>query len=231
VSGPAEPRLLILETSGRSGFVAAAEGGALRGVRPLEEARRHARDLAPAAAELLAGQGWAPQDVAAVLVSRGPGSYTGLRVGLMSAKAFAYATGCALIAVETFAAIARQAPPEAVSLDVLADAQQDRVYAQRYVRPAPGAGPAPATALRIEPLTAWLAQTEPPGWVTGPGLGPYRARVPDSIRVVEAERWHPQAESLLQIGLARYRAGERDDLWTAEPLYLRPSSAEEQWRK
>ncbi len=231
MSAPAEPRLLILETSGRSGFVAVAESGTLRGVRPLEEARRHARDLAPGAAELLAGQGWTPRDVAAVVVSRGPGSYTGLRVGLMSAKAFAYATGCALIGIETFAAIARQAPPEALRLDVLADAQQDRVYVQRYVRAAAGADPVAAASLRIEPLAAWLSQEQPPDWVTGPGLGSYRARVPDAIRVVEAEHWNPQAESLLRIGFARYRAGERDDLWTVEPLYLRPSSAEEQWRR
>jgi tRNA threonylcarbamoyladenosine biosynthesis protein TsaB len=231
VSGPAEPRLLILETSGRGGFVAVAEGGSLRGVRTLEEARRHARDLAPAAAELLAGLGWTPGDVAAVVVSRGPGSYTGLRVGLMSAKAFAYATGCALIGVEAFAAIARQAPPDALRFDVLADAQQDRVYVQRFMRAAVGADPVAVAALRIEPLAAWLSQEEPPDWVTGTGLGSYRARVPDGIRIVEAEHWNPQAESLLHIGLARYRAGERDDLWTVEPLYLRPSSAEEQWRR
>jgi tRNA threonylcarbamoyladenosine biosynthesis protein TsaB len=231
VSGAAAPRLLILETSGRAGFVAVAEGGALRGVRPLEEARRHARDLAPAAAELLAGQGWTPRDVAAVVVSRGPGSYTGLRVGLMSAKAFAYATGCALVGVETFAAIARQAPPDALGLDVLADAQQDKVYVQRYRRAAAGAEPVAAAALRIETLAAWLDQAEPPAWVTGPGLRAYRARVPASVRVVEADHWHPRAESHLQIGLARYQSGERDDLWTVEPIYLRPSSAEEQWRK
>lgn len=228
MSAAAEPRLLLLETSGRSGFVAVAEGGALRGVRPLEETRRHARDLAPAAAELLAAQGWRPRDVAAVLVGRGPGSYTGLRVGLMSAKAFAYATGCGLIAVETFAVLARQAPPAALSVDVLADAQQDKVYVQRYVRAAPGAEPAAAGPLRIETLAAWLAQPEPPGWVIGAGLRKHGTRIPDGIRVAAEEDWDPRPESLLEVGLARYRAGERDDLWTVEPLYLRPSSAEEQ---
>ncbi len=70
----------------------------------------------------------------AVLVSRGPGSYTGLRVGIMSAKTFAYATGCALIAVDTFAAIALQAPESVARVDVLADAQQDKVYVQSFAR-------------------------------------------------------------------------------------------------
>ncbi len=107
----AELRFLILETSGRIGQVGVASDGNLLAFRRLDEARRHARDLAPAVAELLSQQHWQPCDIHAVIVSQGPGSYTGLRVGIMSAKAFAYATGCALLAVETFSAIALQTPP------------------------------------------------------------------------------------------------------------------------
>src|SRR6516162_1038312 len=117
-------RVLILETSGRAGQVAVAEGGRVLAERRLSETRRHGRDLAPAVAELLAGQGWPLKSVGAVVVGRGPGSYTGLRVGIISAKAFAYATGARLLAVDTFAAIAAQAPAEARQVDVLADAQQ-----------------------------------------------------------------------------------------------------------
>src|ERR1041385_8383863 len=121
-----EPHLLVIETSGRAGTVGVAVGHDLRRVRRLDEARRHARDLAPAVAELLKAEGWKARDLQAVTVSRGPGSYTGLRVGIMSAKTLAYATGCVLLAVDTFAAIAHQAPAEALCLDVIADAQQDR---------------------------------------------------------------------------------------------------------
>jgi tRNA threonylcarbamoyladenosine biosynthesis protein TsaB len=227
---PAEPRLLILETSGRAGQVAVAEGAVLRAVRRLDEARRHARDLAPAVAELLAGQGYSPRAIDAVVVGRGPGSYTGLRVGIMSAKAFAYAAGCALIALDTFAVIAAQAPPEVAHLDVLADAQQERVYVQHFTRPAAGADPQPATPLAIQPFAEWLARRDAASWASGPGLRGLRQRLPGSVSVVEPERWDPQAETLLRLGLARYREGARDDLWTLEPLYLRPSAAEEQWR-
>src|SRR5437870_6540619 len=129
-----EPRCLILETSGRIGQVALAHGARLGGVRQLDEARRHARDLAPAVRDLLAQAGWTARSLNAVIVSRGPGSYTGLRVGIMSAKALAYATGCTLVAIDTFAAIAQQAPAEVQQLDVLADAQQNRVYVQRFAR-------------------------------------------------------------------------------------------------
>src|SRR5438309_4833464 len=144
-----EPRVLILETSGRVGRVALAQGNELLGNQRLDEARRHARDLVPAVAGLLAARGWQPKDVQLVLVSRGPGSYTGLRVGITSAKTFAYATGCALLAADTFAALALQAPVEATPVDVLADAQQEKAYIQSFARLEAGAW-APTSPLRIQ---------------------------------------------------------------------------------
>ncbi len=225
----AEPRLLILETSGRVGQVALARGATVGAARHLDEARRHARDLAPTVAELLAGQGWRAGDLDAVLVSRGPGSYTGLRVGIMSAKALAYATGCVLLAIDTFAAIAVQAPDEAVQVDVVADAQQSRVYVQRFARPAPSAPAVVQSALTVRPFAEWMQERDPSAWVTGPGLRGQEERLTSGIRVVDAAQWDPRADSLLRLGLARYRAGERNDLWALEPLYVRPSSAEEKW--
>lgn len=227
----AEPPLLILETSGRTGVVAVAQGLRISGARRLEEARRHARDLAPAVAALLAEAGWGPRDLASVIVSRGPGSYTGLRVGIMSAKTFAFATGCTLIAVDTFAALAQQVPAEALSVDVLADAQQDKIYAQRYSRP-DSAEPLIATApLNIQRITDWLIDPQPAAWITGPGVRVLGERRPAGCQVVAAELWDPRPESLLEIGLTRFQAGERDDFWSVEPLYLRPSAAEEKWQE
>jgi tRNA threonylcarbamoyladenosine biosynthesis protein TsaB len=223
--------LLLIETSGRVGQVAVALGPELRAVRRLDEARRHARDLAPAVTELLAGQGWRPRDLQGVIVSRGPGSYTGLRVGIMSAKALAYATGCPLVAVETFAAIALQSPAGAGRVDVLADAQQERVYVQEFARDPAGGKWQNVRPLAIVPLAEWLAGRNPDAWASGPGLHAYRSRLPANIPVADSAAWDPQPESLLHLGLERFRAGERDDLWAVEPLYLRPSAAEEQWRK
>lgn len=226
-----EPRLLILETSSRSGQVALGLGSALSGVRSLGEARHHGRDLAPAVADLLANQGWKARDLQGVIVSRGPGSYTGLRVGIVSAKALAFATGCALLAIDTFPAIALQAPEEVERLDVISDAQKDRVYVQEFARSPGSMTVTPQGPLGIRPLAEWLEQRKPTTWVTGPGLAQYRQRLPESACIVESGLWYPQPASLLQLGLARYLAGERDDPWTVEPLYLRPSAAEEQWKK
>jgi tRNA threonylcarbamoyladenosine biosynthesis protein TsaB len=164
-----------------------------------------------------------------VIVSRGPGSYTGLRVGVMSAKTLAFAVGCRLLALDTFAAIARQAPPEAQAVDVVADAQQNRFYIQRYVRQPTGGKWQAQTPLSITPIGVWLPQLAPGVWASGPGLAGRMEILPSSALVVPEADWHPRAESLLALGIERWQRGEHDDPFAAEPLYLRPSSAEEQW--
>ncbi len=224
----AVPRLLLLETSGRRGLVAVAAGATVRGLRRLDESRRHARDLAPAVADLLAEQGWKARQLDGVIVGRGPGSYTGLRVGLMSARTLAYATGCALLGIDTFAVIARQAPAECSLIDVLADAQQDKVYVQSYARSCEGWRT--AGELGIRPFAQWLAERDDRAWVGGPGLVKWHSHLPEGVPYTPQEAWEPGVEALLALGLARLESGQRDDPFVLEPLYLRGSSAEEQWR-
>jgi tRNA threonylcarbamoyladenosine biosynthesis protein TsaB len=218
------PRLLILETSHRVGKVALASAETIVGERTLDESRRHARDLTPAIRELLTQQGWRAADLDGVIVSRGPGSYTGLRVGIMSAKTLAFATGCALLAIDTFDAIRLQAPLEHRNVDVIADAQQDKIYVQRF-----GEHPEPLTIL---PFAMWLESAS--AWhvaATGPGLETFAARLPTALTVLPRELWLPQPASLLTLGLERFRIGERDHPIAVEPIYLRASSAEEKWEK
>jgi tRNA threonylcarbamoyladenosine biosynthesis protein TsaB len=223
------PLFLVIETSGRVGAVALAHGPELLCVQHLDETRRHARDLAPVAAALLKELGRVPRDLSGVIVGLGPGSYTGLRVGVMSAKALSYATGCALIGVSTFAAIARQVPDHLSRLDVLADAQQDKIYAQSFAYVA--GSWQEQSPLAVVSFASWLASRPGNAWATGPGLHRWRTQVPDAERLAAEAAWDPQPASLLAVGLARFVAGKRDDVYTVEPLYLRPSSAEEQWTR
>ncbi len=219
-----EPHFLILETSNRVGRVALASAETIVGERTLDESRRHARDLAPAIRELLTQQDWRARDLDGVIVSRGPGSYTGLRVGIMSAKTLAFATGCALLAIDTFDAIRLQAPAQHRNVDVIADAQQDKIYVQRF-----GEHPEPLTIL---PLPMWLESAL--AWhvaVTGPGLETFGDRLPAALTLLPRETWLPLPASLLTLGLERFRKGERDHAFALEPLYLRASSAEEKWQK
>ena len=215
---------LILETSGRVGRVGLARGGVVVRAAELDATRRHARDLTATIESLLSADGLGPRDVTGVMASRGPGSYTGLRVGLMTAKALAYATGCQLRAVDTFAAVAEQAPPEARSVWVIADALKGQVYIQRFDRAAPGW--VPVQELRIGAAYGWLNSLAAGAHVSGPGVDAYDARIPpDCPRVAGGDRL-PRVESLLAVGL-RVPSLSREELFALEPLYLRGSSAEE----
>ena len=219
---------LVLETSGRVARVGLARGGAVVRAVELSDTRRHARDLAPTVKAMLEAESLAPADLTGIMVSRGPGSYTGLRVGLMSAKALAYATGCKLVAVDTFAAIAEQAPAEAEQLWVIADALQGQIYLQRFARCA--GGWTPADELRIDRVKDWLNWAAPGTWISGPGVNVYEDHIPQTCRLVQEADREPRVESVFAVGSGQ-AALSRAELFALEPLYLRGSSAEEKAKR
>ncbi|MFO0796450.1 MAG: tRNA (adenosine(37)-N6)-threonylcarbamoyltransferase complex dimerization subunit type 1 TsaB [Gemmataceae bacterium] len=212
---------LVIDTASRTGRLGLVRDGVVVGAAALDAARRHARDLTPTAAALLDAAGVKPSALAGVIVSIGPGSFTGLRVGIMAAKALSYATGCALVAVPTFAAIANRAPAEATNLWVIADALQGQAYLQRY-RGAEAVGP-------LEIVTAAEALPAAPAdvWFGGPGVAVYEKLLAGRSLAAECE---PSVESLFAAsrGIAPLT---RAEMFALEPLYLRGSSAEEAARQ
>jgi tRNA threonylcarbamoyladenosine biosynthesis protein TsaB len=221
-------RALILETSSKSGQVALARAGQLVGLRPLPEARRHARDMPARTAELLAEQGWRARELTAIVVGIGPGSYTGLRVAAASAKALAFATGAALFGIPGFDAIASAATEEAEFLEIIGDAQQGQVYHQRFGRGTGGwtsQGP-----IGIHPFDEWVEQLSPGVLISGQAVAMYAERFPESLRLATSEERDPCAQSLLQAVTKNPRA-YRSNAWELEPIYLRGSSAEEKRKR
>jgi tRNA threonylcarbamoyladenosine biosynthesis protein TsaB len=219
-------RLLLLDTSGRVGMVAVANGPSLLDVRLLDEARRQARDLVPTVSAICCERGWRIRDLNAIAVSIGPGSYTGLRVGIMTAKTLVFANKCRLFALETFAIIARQAPDEASIVDVVADAQQGNLYTQRWRRSTEGWS---SEAMRIQAAAQWIEELSEDVWLTGPGLSRHEQSTPRANRRVEVARRTPLAETMLTMALERTGEIVGDNYLALEPLYLRPSNAEENW--
>jgi tRNA threonylcarbamoyladenosine biosynthesis protein TsaB len=226
-----EPNLLLIETSGSVGRVGLAVGSTLLSERALDATRRHARDLVPAVSELLDKLGWQPRDINAIALSTGPGSYTGLRVGIMSAKALAYATGCAVIAVPTFDVIANQTSLPGCELDVIADAQQEKIYLQRFSRAGANVENVPTSELAVVAGREWARTRSPEISVAGPGLRVAAAWLPSTTPTVTPECREPTVLALLAVALQRRERGLSDDALQLEPIYLRPSSAEEQWNR
>lgn len=224
---PVSVRLLALETSGTAGSVAAWEGDRLAAEISLPPAEKSARTLAPAMQQILRQAGWRPAEVQVVSVVVGPGSFTGLRVGVTTAKTFAYAVGADVIGVGTLDVIAHQSPPTAADLWVVIDAHRSEVFTGHY-RCVENAWQ-PAAPPTIAGIDGWLAGLAPGTLVSGPGLVKLAARLPNSVRAAAPELWTPRASTVARLAAQSYARGQRDDLWQLVPLYLRRSAAEEKW--
>jgi tRNA threonylcarbamoyladenosine biosynthesis protein TsaB len=217
-------RVLVLETASKAGQAALTANRVIIAETRLGQERRRASDLAIVVDRLFRDAGWEPRSLTAVVVGLGPGSYTGLRVGLASAKALTYATGCRFFGIETFAAIALRAPAGAGPVSVIADALQGRLFHRTYHRSEGGLEP--LGPLEVISANEWRSKLWPGSLVTGPAAGSWEGKLPEGTNVVEAERREPRLSDALNV----VRLGPwatTTNMWTAEPLYLRGSSAEE----
>jgi tRNA threonylcarbamoyladenosine biosynthesis protein TsaB len=221
-------KLLALETSGTAGSVAVLSDGNLLAQSSLAPGSGSAQSLAPAIASILQTVGWRPTDVRLVAVTQGPGSFTGLRVGVTTAKAFAYAVGAEVLGIDTLAVIAHQAPGEVQRVSVAIDAQRGDVVTAVYVRDASGwlAPQAPACLLSVD---HWLAGLAPDTPISGPVLRKLVGRLPSGVAVLDESFWQPQASTVGRLAARDYAAGRRNDLWSFAPFYSRRSAAEERW--
>ena len=102
-------RILLIETATDVCSVAVSEGNEILASGQIAEARSQASQLAPLIQDIVQRAGMRIGDLAAVAVSSGPGSYTGLRVGVSTAKGICFGAGIPLIGIGTLAVIARGA--------------------------------------------------------------------------------------------------------------------------
>ena len=218
---------LGVETSGREGSVALVSDGALLGERDLsKEGRRHARTLVAKVRDLLVEQRLEPSQVSAVAVSIGPGSFTGLRVGVTFVKTWAYATKCAVVAVDTFQAIAEQASAPDGEILVISDAQRHEFFAGRF-QPYEGQGCRSLDEVRIVSANDIAAMLGPETLLSGPAVDQVGGELLDQSRIVSTPNRFPRSETIARIGERLVRDGQPGDVWRIEPQYLRRSAAEE----
>ncbi|MBK7645186.1 MAG: tRNA (adenosine(37)-N6)-threonylcarbamoyltransferase complex dimerization subunit type 1 TsaB [Planctomycetes bacterium] len=199
---------LSIETSSRSASVAARLGERVARSE-LASTRAHASDLLPALDQLVRELGAQPREAAAVYVGTGPGSYTGLRVGIATALGIARSTGAALVGVCSFEVLLweRLAPGE--SGGVLLDGRSGGYYHARYRREAGELVELLAPAILPE------AQA--------------RERAAQDGRTLGVEDV-PTALALLELGAARLARSGPMQPAEVQPLYLRPFRATERTR-
>ncbi len=223
-------RVLALETTERIGSVALAYQGNLLAETRLPGDLRSAQSLAPAIQQSLGQVGWTPQDVELVAVTAGPGSFTGLRIGIATAKVFAYAVGAEVLGVDTHEALAFACPADVSRLATVIDAQRGQVVAREFERN--GAGElVPCSEPQLVDVDHWLDSLAPGTRVTGPILRRLADRLPENVEPLARELWEPTATQVAFLAHKQYSGGRRDDLWQLAPVYSRLSAAEEKRRK
>lgn len=226
----AATRILALETSGFSGSIALAMGDTLVTQAALPPRQRTAQGLAPLIEQQLQAAGWRPADLQLIAVTQGPGSFTGLRVGIVTAKTLAYATGAAVLGVDTMKVLAHsvEAPNKTPRLSVVLDAQRNQLFVEDFVPDENGHWRVDQ-ATRIVDNDVWLASLTAETKVTGTGLTKLKARIPATTTVVSETLWEPTATAVAALAWREFLGGRRDDLWTIAPNYFRPSAAEEKF--
>lgn len=220
---PTDPTLVVATSGDAARLGLVLPGGAWHESEALA-ANARGRDLVPAAQALLAAAGLGPRELGTVLVDVGPGSFTGVRLGVTLAKTLSFATSARLLALTSLDALAAAAPPDAPVL-ALVEAGRGTWYGARY-------GPVDATGHR--------PQVTPPGRRVADG---WRDEAREAIWIGERlERFAPASDPE-RWGARAVRShvlGPRDvllacvDLATApgraahglEPCYLQPSAPE-----
>lgn len=209
-------RILVIDTTD-SVAIAEAWAGESKIAAESFGAARHAQALTGKIQSLLARAVWRTADIQAIAVNLGPGSFTGIRVGLATAKALVYVHQFRLIGVDCFDAIA--ASVALPSFQVLLPGQLGTYHTVTYELEGGVRVRRPLQTLHRDVLVTKVIQTG--ATFTTKGCARQLANIGLNYQ-----------EALPQVGpvaLAKWKAGISNDPMLLEPFYVRPSSAEVAW--
>jgi tRNA threonylcarbamoyladenosine biosynthesis protein TsaB len=216
-------RLLAFDTAQGALSAAVCDGGEVRAAAFELRTRGHAEELMPLLERLLAEARLGFADLDALAVTVGPGTFTGLRVGLAAARGLAIARSLPLVGVTTLEAVAEPVVPGAGETVVAAfDARRGEIYLQAF---------GPALAPLTGPLLVELAEAgqhlpQTNLVLVGTGAGLLADALPDRICRLADARPQPDARAVARLALARLAAEGKDAFRVAPaPLYIRAPDA------
>ena len=223
-------RILAFETSAKAGSVALTDGSTLLGESYCNTGLTHSQTLMVMAEELLKTCGCTPQDVTAVAVAAGPGSFTGVRIGVAAAKGFAWGSQIPCCGVSTLEAMALGLGAHTGYVLPVMDARRQQVYNALF-----RAENGTLTRLRedraisLQELLEDIQTLEGPIFLVGDGSSltyeTLKAQIPNLVLPPE-HRMHQRAAGVALAAAKMLAAGEICDPETLTPNYLRLSQAE-----
>ncbi len=223
-------KILAFETSAKAVSVALLDGQKLLAESYQNTGLTHSQTLMVMAEDLLKQCGLCPQDVDAVAVANGPGSFTGVRIGAAAAKGFAWGAEKPLVGVSTLEAMAFHLQPCEGYICPVMDARREQVYnALFYAGKGCISRIREDRAISLAELGAELSSLEGPIFLVGDGSGLTFRTLSESIPSLVLPPEHRQHQRATGVALAAARmltAGCDFDGAAVTPNYLRLSQAE-----
>jgi tRNA threonylcarbamoyladenosine biosynthesis protein TsaB len=214
-------KLLAIETSTRDLGVAIADERSILAWRKGSSELRHSQDLLPNIDHLLRETGLRLVDMDCFAISIGPGSFTGLRVGVSAAKGLNLVTGIPVVAVPTLDAIAYNATDPDIPVCIIVDARKGNLYAALYKHG--NGGMIRVWGHALMPADEVIAKIDGETLFAGDGLAVYGKRMEESVkgaRLAPREQWFPDVRTVARLGIERSKKGLTEDPDTLTPLYL-----------
>lgn len=212
--------LLAVDTSNEWMGLAVYDGKQVLGERAWRSSQHHTVELAPAIQELLTGGNLSMDNISALGVAIGPGSFTSLRVGLALAKGLAFARGIPLIGIPTLHILAHAQPVSDLPLAVAIHAGRGR-YALGWYKNLRGAWQAEGPA-RVVPVKALNDEVQSPSLVCGEFTDEVRRTLGENknIQLTPPEDSQRKPAMLAKLAWARFQNGDADEIASLAPIYL-----------
>ncbi|MBU0484058.1 MAG: tRNA (adenosine(37)-N6)-threonylcarbamoyltransferase complex dimerization subunit type 1 TsaB [Proteobacteria bacterium] len=222
------PVILAIETSGIGGSVAIVSGSRCLAENTLVSRTTHSRRILIEIEQLVSNTGYQWSEIDGLAVSLGPGSFTGLRIGLSTAKGLAMATGKPLLGVPTLDGLASQFTFPKHQICPILDARKQEVYTALYRCAANGDNIRTGNYLALKPL-ALAERIDQPTIFVGDGIIPYR----DIFTEVLGEKaifaplslYFPRAAAIGMLAVKIWQKQDFTDPALVEPIYVRDSEA------
>ncbi len=221
---------LAFETSAKAGSVALLDADRLLGETYQDTGLTHSQTVMAMAQDLIAHCGHTPQDIQAVAVAKGPGSFTGVRIGVAAAKGFAWGAQIPCYGVSTLEAMALGLGVHQGYVLPVMDARRGQVYtALFYVNQGMLERKTEDRAVSLQELSEEIKNLQESIFLVGDGSVLCYNTLSEVVCTLVMPPQHRMHQRASGVGLAAYRcmqAGEPGDASALQPNYLRLSQAE-----
>ena len=226
--------ILSIDSSTPVAGIAISEGRQLLGEVTIYTKNTHSEKLMPLVQSLLQELHLDVKDLDAVAVTQGPGSFTGLRIGMATAKGLVQGAGKQLIAVPTLDCLAYNLVHYPGIICPIMNAQKKQVYTALYRSGKDGLTRlSDYQAIAAEQLAMQLNELQEDVWFVGDGVGAFADVFAQLLgahcHFADGHQIMPGAGTLAMLAAERAQQQQFDDLYQTELIYIRKSEAEVQW--